>query len=215
MSTRNLPRLHALLNTQRLDDARRAKLLTGIQEVAPQSLLIQDPGIAASVAALAAKGAQLAADVEAVAGNRQLLVTSISARDASRLAFDLELVSLKTQVENHATTGSDLTAMGFVLASGQRASRARPDPPVALVVKIGRARGKARVAVQETGTRKHYTAEMSFDPVGPATWQALPGNGKERILSGYETGTKIWVRFATVLWGQQSDWCVPVLVTIP
>jgi hypothetical protein len=39
--------------------------------------------------------------------------------------------------------------------------------------------------------------------------------GKQRKLTGYATGTKLWVRFATVRWGMQSDWCTPVLVTIP
>jgi hypothetical protein len=76
-----------------------------------------------------------------------------------------------------------------------KASRTRPDPPVALIVKIGKVHGKARVSVQETGTsRGSYAAEMSLDPTG--VWSSLPGSGKERKLTGFASGTKIWVRFA-------------------
>jgi hypothetical protein len=45
-----------------------------------------------------------------------------------------------------------------------------------------------------------------------ARW-GLPGNGKQRIITG-PSGTKVWVRFAQVRYGLQSDWSVPVLVTL-
>ena len=60
-----------------------------------------------------------------------------------------------------------------------------------------------------------FVAEMSLDAGGPSTWSSLPGTGKSRALSGYASGTKVWVRFAAVRYGMQSDWCTPVLVTIP
>jgi hypothetical protein len=56
---------------------------------------------------------------------------------------------------------------------------------------------------------------MSTDPIGAATWQTLPGTGKQRRLSGYASGTRLWVRFAAVRYGVQGPWCNPVLVTIP
>jgi hypothetical protein len=60
-----------------------------------------------------------------------------------------------------------------------------------------------------------FAAEVSTDPIGAATWQTLPGSGKQRRLSGYALGTRLWVRFAAVRYGQQGPWCTPVLVTIP
>ncbi len=73
--------------------------------------------------------------------------------------------------------------------------------------------GKNRVSVHETGTTRHqYVAEQSVDGT---TWTALgTGRGKSRVLTG-ASGAKIWVRFAMVRSGMQSDWCTPVLVTIP
>jgi hypothetical protein len=69
------------------------------------------------------------------------------------------------------------------------------------------------VSVHETGkTRRKYVAQESVDGI---TWTALGvGQGKTRVVTG-ASGAKIWVRFATVRGEVQSDWCTPVLVTIP
>jgi hypothetical protein len=98
-----------------------------------------------------------------------------------------------------------------------RPDRSAPEPPRALVVRIGRELGKARVAVDETGMpRGRYVAQRSFgDPDREDTWSDLPGVGKERRLSGYASGTWIWVRFAAVRFGMQSAWSAPTLVVIP
>jgi hypothetical protein len=56
-------------------------------------------------------------------------------------------------------------------------------------------------------------AEMSPNPIG--TWSQLAGISKSRKLSGYSSGTQLWVRFAAVRFGQQGPWSTPVLVTIP
>jgi hypothetical protein len=72
-----------------------------------------------------------------------------------------------------------------------------------------------RVTAVYGGTgRPHFVAESSPDPVGAATWSALAGAGKSRALSG-ASGTRVWVRFATVRAALQSDWCAPVLVVLP
>jgi hypothetical protein len=214
MST-TVPRWRAALNASLMDDTKRASTLTGIQNMAPNSALMQVPAIAASVAALTTKGAALSKSVDSVTNAAQQLKGSMTQRDVARNAFDLELFSLKGQVENHATSGSDITGMGFSLFSTVKPSKTPPDPPVALVVKLGNVHGKARVAVQGKGRLGRFVAEVSTDPIGPATWSPLTGTGKERLLSGYASGTKVWVRFAAVRYGLQSDWCTPVLVTIP
>jgi hypothetical protein len=76
--------------------------------------------------------------------------------------------------------------------------------------------GRASATVQETGTlRGNYVAEATSDPISPASaWTSLAGNGKQRRIVG-PTGTKVWVRFAQVRYGLQSDWSTPVLVTLP
>lgn len=208
-------RFRAALNIHLLTDAQRESTLAGIQKVAPQSPLMQLPAVAASYAALGTKGTTLATNVTAAASSEAAFKGAVATRDVSRDVFDLELDTLKTLAENNATSEADLTSMGFVPLSTTTSTRTVPDAPQALVIKPGKIHGKARVAVQGRGWLGNFVAQVSTDPIGPNTWTSLPGNGKQRTLSGYATGTKLWVQFAQVRWGLQSAWCVPVLVTIP
>jgi hypothetical protein len=216
MSTHEtLSRWRIALNTRLMDDVGRANLLAGVEKMAPQSVLLQIPAIAASYAALQAKGAKLATDSSATA---QALVAYKGMETtvvASRLAFDKEAHALKTLVQTNAASAGDVTGMGFTLLTMLAASRAQPDPPGALLVYVGKAHGKARVVVAGKGYLGTFVAEVSPDPVGPTTWSALPGTGKQRKLSGYASGTKLWVRFAALRFGMLSAWSTPVLVTIP
>ncbi len=79
-----------------------------------------------------------------------------------------------------------------------------------------KAHGRARVTVQDSGvSRGSYIAEGTSDPISATSvWSLLPGNGKQRIVTG-PTASKVWVRFAQVRYGLQSDWSMPVLVTLP
>jgi hypothetical protein len=215
MGTEVVARWRAALNQSLLDDALRATTLAGIQKVAVTSPLMQVAAISASYNALVAKGGTLATAVTAAAASKKQHALDITSRALARNAFDVELETLKALVQNNATTGGDITGMGFTLLSLTKTSQTPPDPPGLLVVRIGKAHGKARVSVAGKGYRGRFMAEVSTDPVGPTTWSSLPGTGPSRKLSGYATGTKLWVRFATVRYGAQSDWSTPVLVTIP
>jgi hypothetical protein len=75
-----------------------------------------------------------------------------------------------------------------------------------------RGHGKLLLSVHETGsTRYQYVAEQSADGI---TWSQLGvGRGKTRTLTG-ASGTKVWVRFATVRGQLQSDW-LSALVILP
>ena len=103
--------------------------------------------------------------------------------------------------------------MGFTPVGGTPSPQGGLEPPAALLVKTGKQRGKATVTVASKGYQGKFAAQVSPDPIG--TWTALPGSGKSRKLSGYATGTKLWVQFASVRHGVQSAWSTPVLVTIP
>jgi len=201
------------LNLKSLDDAKRAELLAGIQKTAPQSPLASNRSVAASLAALGTKGATLATNVSAVASNTSVLKASMTQRDGSRDTFDLELLALKTLTENNATSASDVTSMGFVLLEETPSPEGPPVPPLALLVKYARKHGNATVSVAAKGYQGSFAAQASPDPIG--AWTSLPGSGKSRKLTGYATGTKLWVQFASVRHGVQSAWCTPVLVTFP
>ena len=205
----------AALNVAILDDLARQNLVAGIQKVAAQSQLMQIPAVAASVAAITTKGAAFATNVAAASTLEKQFKASATVRDVSRATLDLELVTLRALTENNATSESDITSMGFVLLDLTKSSKAPPSPPEAILVRPGKVRGKARVAVQGKGYLGTFAAQISTDPIGAATWTTLPGTGKTRQLSGYASGTRLWVQFATVRWGLQSAWCPPVMVLIP
>ena len=208
-----LPRWRAALRLDTLNDLLRANMLAAIEDMSPHSVLIQIPSIAASVKALVAKGATLAWNVAEVAALRRQLAAAITARDVARRVFDLELDSLKTLVENNAANGAEVTSMGFLLFEPATPSETPPDAPGALVVTIGREHGNARVSVPGAGYQGRFVAEVSPYPV--LDWTPLPGTGKSRELSGYPSGTQLWVRFAAVRFGLQGPWGTPALVTLP
>jgi hypothetical protein len=213
MPTQVLSKWRAALNIRLLTDASRGTLLASILKVAPQSTLMSNAAVAAAYAALTTRGATRATNVAGAAAARQQLTISVNLLGTSRGAFDLALLALAGLVSANATSADDLTGMGFTLFSLTKPSRTPPDPPVgALIVTMGRAHGKARVTVPRAGNGTRFAAEVSNDPIG--IWSSLPGTGRQRKLSG-ATGTRLWVRFATVRFGMQSDWSTPVLVTLP
>ena len=201
------------MNLGLLTDALRETMLAGIQKVTPQSPLFQVPAVAASYAALSASGATFTTNVATAAANEKLAKISTLARDNSRLTFDLALDTFKTAVENNSSSAADITSVGLLLLNIAKSNKTAPDAPAQVLVYTGKVHGKARVVVDGKGYLGNFIAEVSGDPIG--TWASLPGNGKERKLSGYPSGTKLWVHFAQIRWGLQGPWSVPVLVTIP
>jgi hypothetical protein len=217
MSKQALNRFRISLAVTSMSDADRLALIAGIEKVAPASTLMKVPAIAASYGALLTKGTALQSNNALVAADQQQLRQDETTRDLSRSAADVELITLKTLVAQNATSSSDVAAMGFKeLQPVAATTQAPPDVPGPIVVKIGKTSGKARVGIGSPGRLLgSTTAQMSPDPIGPTTWTLMPGAGKERKISGQPSGTRLWVRFAAVKYGQQSGWSTPVLVIIP
>ncbi len=207
-------RWRAALNISLLTDAKRQNMLAGIEKVAQQGVLYQVPAVAASYAAFATKATTFTAAVAAASAAEKQYKASATAADVARSAFDLELDTLKTAVENNATSAGDVSGMGFQPLTIVKSSKTPPDAPAVLLYLPAKVHGKGRVVVQGVGYLGHFVAEVSNDPIG--TWTTLPTcNGKERRFSGYPSGTRLWVHFAAVRWGLQSAWSTPVLVIIP
>ncbi len=215
MSSNPTSRWRIAMDTSLFDDATRGRLVGAIEKVAPTSVLLAIPAIAASFAAIGTKYTALKTNLAAVAGDRAQLKNDAAELVTSRLTLDTELVSLKALVANNATSETQVTGMGFSLLQGATSTRTKPPAPALVIVTTGKLHGKANVTVYETPGSPHgnYVAQVTGNPIG--TWASLPGNGKQRKLSGYPTGTQLWVQFAQVRWGLQSDWSTPVLVTIP
>jgi hypothetical protein len=217
MSNQPLSRFRIALNVSLMNDLERLGVINGIQKVAATSTLMQVPAIAASYNSLVAKGTTLQTDNALVAADLQQLEHDETARNTARAAVNLELVTLKALVTQNAQAATDISGMGFhELVTVAATTQAPPDVPGPIVVKLGKTAGKARVAIGQPGRFPGGTlAEVSTDPIGPTTWTVMPGSGKERKISGYASGTRLWVRFAAVKYGQQSAWSTPVMLTIP
>ncbi len=172
--------------------------------------------VAASYAALGTKTTTLASAVAIVAADHAQLKLDEAARVKARTAVQGELESLRSLVVSQATGASDITGMGFTPLTPAPKTRTLPAAPAVVLVRPEKVHGRARAAVQETGSiRGSYVAESTPDPISPTSaWSPLPGNGKQRTIVG-ATGSKVWVRFAQVRYGLQSDWSTPVLVTLP
>jgi hypothetical protein len=212
----NIPRYRIALDFKSLDDGARVSLVTGIEKVALTASLGQIPSIKTSLTALNAKVTALTAGNAAVAADHKLLQQDTGVRDVARGALDAELDTLRALVTNNAQSASDVTAMGFTLRASPPATRTKPDAPTQLLVRFEKKPGRARVSVAEppSAPKGNFVAESSPDPIAATTWSPMPGNGKQRLVTG-GSGAKVWVRFAQVRYGLQSDWSTPVLVTFP
>jgi hypothetical protein len=211
-------RYHVLLDLSTLDDTLRHQVVAGIVGAAPTSALVAaNPAMAASVTALATKDATLTKSNAAVVTDKQKLRTDVATEAVARNDLDGELRNLATLTENNAKSPADIQGISLVYRPPMVVAKLPPVAPTMLTVLIPKkGHGKVTVSVHETGsTRGQYVAESSPDPVGATTWTQLGTTlGKTRAVTGV-TGTKVWVRFATVRGGLQSDWCTPVLITIP
>jgi hypothetical protein len=211
---RIIPRYHAELDFRKLSDEDRKTMASGIATLAPNSpLFVNSKAIQDSVAALAKKAEVLEQRNAAVDGDRVQLRCDIAEEAVARAAVDGELLTLVTLVEVAAQSPAEIQGMALTPRFTTR-SKAPPEPPEGIDVHIPRrGHGRATVSAQQTDDkRRHYDAEFCL--YGQDTWTRLVGNGKTRTLS-FPTGTQVWVRFATVRGELQSEWCTPVLVTLP
>jgi hypothetical protein len=215
MAKQPISRIRVSLPTTTLTDAERLALITGIQKVAPSSALIKVPAIATSITALGTNGAALKAASDQVAEDLKQLKLDEATRDQARADTDLAFVTLKALVTQSAQSATDVTSVGLEVLNTVRPTPSKPAVPGPIVVLPTTKSGTAKIGVSAKGELGYLTvAEVSTDPIGAGTWTLLPGSGKQRKLSGYASGTKLWVRFAAVRYGQMSDWSVPVLLTV-
>jgi hypothetical protein len=204
------------LNFSELDDTGRHNLVTGVQQSAKNSALVQgNPAMQATIAALGQSDDTLKQANVTVAQDKQKLSADLAAETTARGAVDGDLRTLIAQTQGTAKTPADVISVGLPYRSPVVAKKGVPDAPLNLVQKIPkRGHGRVTVSVEDaTSPRLDYVAEWSPDPIG--TWSQLgTGLGKTRLVTG-ASGTKIWVRFAALRGQAQSEWSTPVLVSIP
>ena len=216
MRVHNIFRVLLDLHLLDRDEKTRADVVGAILKQAPQSQLFKNsPAIQAEVQNLSTTYDTFNQSGSKAAASKAQHTSDVAAHDEARQENNKSLSLLRTLAENGATSMKDLTDMAFVAYQGK--PPAPPiEPPQVVLPKLGKkGSGKAEAVVQETGrTRQRYAAQWSPDPITPTSWDGLPGSGKSRKLTG-KSGTSVWVRFALVRAGKQSDWSVPILITFP
>jgi hypothetical protein len=213
-----VPRYRVGLELSDLKDDARHVLVAGILTAgATSQLVIDHPTMKTSLALLAQKDEALTGANQEVLELRQQLRCAIAAEARCRSDVDGEVRTYASMTMNNARSPADIHGAGLPTLSPPPARTTPPEVPGVLdTILPRRGHGKAVVCVHETGKiRRQYAAEWSPEAVGPDTWSPLGvGRGKQRVVTG-ASGTRVWVRFATIRGELQSDWCTPVLVTIP
>ena len=209
--------LHVQLNLSMKTETELLDLTTSIMTMAPKSQMYSNQSIAAGVSGIGDKVKAFKASRDGVTQAKKTLATARTTRDICREALVSEVNAFAGVAENVAKIPSDLTDLALTLRGPVVIATLAPEVPQSVSTKLPkRARGYATVSVDEpTGTRGSYNAECCADPiVGTGTWSPLAGTGKSRRVTG-APGAKVWVRFQRVRGHQVSDWCTPILVTIP
>jgi hypothetical protein len=193
------------LGLSRLGIDGRKKLLSVIAQAAPQSgLYSADPVLKDAADKVIESGAGLEAAEKTLNGAEQSAVTAKSGLVAAQELFDKDLLFFKSAAETKCKTEKELNDLGF-----NRRSRAASVPlsaPEAIVAKPGKEKGSMIVRAKRVGSISTYAAEISADPIGPSTWQAIPGSGGRRMLAGYVSGARYWVRFKALRANEESPW---------
>jgi hypothetical protein len=209
--------VHVVLDLNELnkDVKKQQELVASVMKMAPQSPLYANTAIAAEVANLGKVQTTYVTAVQTAAASGKQHVSDVTSAGIAQIAVNKSLNLLRTLIENGAVTEADVQSMAFVASAGKPPAPALV-PPESIDVKLGKkGSGKATVSAHELGTtRRSYAAQMSPNPITPASWVALTGAGKSRKLSG-PSGTQVWVQFALMRGSLLSAWSTAVLVTFP
>jgi hypothetical protein len=210
------PYFHVELDFSTLDDADRHLMVQNMKAAAPTSqVFLNSPSLQTLLGQLVAQDATLTTSNAAVAADRLKLKTDTANETTARGTLDGITRTMVALVETGAKSPADIQQAGLVPLPPRQTSTLPPAVPEQIDMTIPKTgHGKVRVSVHETGGKRgQYVAQSSPDPIG--TWSPLGvGLGKTRTVTG-ASGTKVWVRFAQVRAGAQSDWSTPVLVTLP
>jgi hypothetical protein len=212
---KKIQNLHIALALGQMTDKERVDLCTTMGQLAPTSpLYAQNPHLQAAVTEAVSLGTSFHTAEGTVTQNYATLVLSKEVLDQTRAKLDRSLGVVSSMLENLATTVEQAATVGFTARLG-KAVPGPLVPPDGIIIVLGKKHGQFRASAKSSRKSDRFGAQVSTDPIGPATWQDLPGNGKRRLVTGHPSGSVVWVRFRTERGQNQSDWCAPVSVTVP
>jgi hypothetical protein len=188
----------------------RLTLASLVATVAPQSSVYgANPAVQSAVDKAIQSGVALEETVTDMRNMEMKLAAAKATVAATQAQFDKDMLCLKSVVEANCKTEVELNGVGF----NRRAPKAAPGAlvaPVSIVFKPGKEKGSMVATARRVGRVSTYAAEISANPVGPDTWQPIPGVGARRTLTGYVSGGTYWLRFRSVRATAESAWSDPV-----
>lgn len=207
--------IHVALDVNQLDDSDLEDRVSTILQTAPQgTLYASSPAIQACVGTMSMANDAYKAAGDVVVADKQKLVKDEQAVVDSRAALVTTLVQFKGLVETSAKNVAEVKGAGVApLVRAMSGAIAIPTGIDILYPKQGH--GRAKVTVQFTSNKDRHDAQVCLEPITQNTWIDLDGDGRSHWLTGFKSGTVLWVRFRAVRGHQKSDWCQPVPVTIP
>lgn len=107
-------------------------------------------------------------------------------------------------------TPADLQSFGFVWLDKAKVGLALPTK---VELRHDAVKALLHIHVRYSVRGRQCVIEISPSPVGPGTWARLEGSGVKRALTGYAPGTW-WVKVATTLAHERSDWVGPFAVIV-
>ncbi len=211
-----VPRYLAALELSSMSDAETRQLAADVAQAAKTSQVVLASAAAqASVAAVAINDGAFAAANQAVAADQARLHIDIGVAALARYALVGELRTFASIVTSGAQSYADVQGAGLRPAAPRTPRNTPPTVPTVIHNRAPRTgHGKTTVTVEDPGPGRHqFAAQESRD--GGVTWTQLGvGYGKTRVVTG-ASGAQVWVRFAMVRGRLVSDYCTPVIVTIP
>lgn len=179
------------------------------------ALCLAHPAVQSTLTSALAVAQSWTADGDAIAAGVAALATNRKSRRANRKLLSQKLTLLRGQIQDAATTAVEAQATG----AGVRYENA---PPAQLLVPAGGTltaskvvKGQFRANAAAVPGIRTFAMQISPDPVTATSWVLADGTAKRRTFSGYASGTRLWVRFASTRGHAQSAWSVPVSIDIP
>jgi hypothetical protein len=164
-----------------------------------------------SVAKVVQHGLDIGAKAKNVTVKRKELATAEAELFAVQSTFDKAAGVCVKIAESICATPEELAGLGLK----PRGTKSPPVPlvvPTDITVKPGKDKGSIFAHAKRIPGISNYPAEISTDPFDPETWKPLQGTNAMRRLTGYASGTRYWIRYATARGDQQSAWSDPVAV---
>lgn len=179
------------------------------------AVYLAHPAVQSALTSVLAVAQSWTTDSSSVASAAATLATNRKNRRANRKLLAHKLTLLRGQIQDAATTAVEAAATG----AGVRHQNA---PPAPLLVPAGGTltpsklvKGQFKANAAAVPGIRTFAMQISPDPMTADSWVLAPGTAKTRTFAGYDTGTRLWVRFASTRGHAQSDWSVPVPIVIP